>query len=70
MPFDATGFDGIRVRVRGDGSRYKFRLKPNTKFDNTPERQYQAAFDTVKGEWTEVRCLFAYVCRCGGEECV
>ena len=56
MPFNATGFDGVRVRVRGDGNRYKFRLKPNTKFDNTPERQYQAAFDTVKGEWIEVRC--------------
>ncbi|CAM9927282.1 unnamed protein product [Pylaiella littoralis] len=58
MPFDAMGFDGIRVRVRGDGSRYKFRLKPNTEFDNTPERQYQAAFDTVKGEWIEVDLPF------------
>lgn len=54
MPFDATGYDGIRVRVRGDGSRYKFRLKPDTKLDNTAERQYQAPFDTVKGEWIEV----------------
>ncbi|CAM9709771.1 unnamed protein product [Scytosiphon promiscuus] len=58
MPFDATGFDGVRVRVRGDGSRYKFRLKPNTELDNTAERQYQAAFDTVKGQWIEVDLPF------------
>ncbi|CAB1101195.1 unnamed protein product [Ectocarpus sp. CCAP 1310/34] len=58
MPFDATGYDGIRIRVRGDGSRYKFRLKPDTKLDNTAERQYQAPFDTVKGEWIEVDLPF------------
>lgn len=54
MPFDASGFDGIRIRVRGDGNRYKFRLKPNSAYDNTPERQYQVPFDTVAGEWIEV----------------
>ncbi|CAN0504448.1 unnamed protein product, partial [Laminaria digitata] len=54
MPFDATGFDGIRIRVRGDGNRYKFRLKPDSELDATPERQYQAAFDTVDGQWVEV----------------
>ena len=53
MPFDATGFDGIRIRVRGDGNRYKFRLKPDSELDATPERQYQAAFDTVEGQWVE-----------------
>ncbi|CAM9201011.1 unnamed protein product, partial [Sphacelaria rigidula] len=58
LPFDASGYDGIRLRVRGDGNRYKFRLKPNTEFDNTPERQYQAAFDTVKGQWIEVDLPF------------
>lgn len=54
MPFDATGYDGIRLRLRGDGNRFKFRLKPDTLLDATPERQYQAAFDTVKNQWIEV----------------
>ena len=61
MPFDATGFDGIRIRVRGDGNRYKFRLKPDSELDATPERQYQAAFDTVDGQWIEVCVCFQYL---------
>ena len=27
LAFYTAGFDGMRLRVRGDGSRYKFRLK-------------------------------------------
>jgi Complex I intermediate-associated protein 30 (CIA30) len=27
LAFDAAGYDGMRLVVKGDGNRYKFRLK-------------------------------------------
>eukprot|EP00899_Mesostigma_viride_P022438 jgi/Mesvir1/3379/Mv05084-RA.2 len=50
---DLSSFDGLRFRVRGDGQRYKLNLK-TAQLGAEPEVAYQAAFDTVAGEWTEV----------------
>jgi hypothetical protein len=50
MPFNASGYDGVRLRIRGDGNRYKFRLKP-TALEQVNEMQYQASFDTQPGQW-------------------
>lgn len=46
---DLTGYKGIRVRVKGDGNAYQFRIR--TGFDRA---NYQHSFDTTKDEWTEV----------------
>lgn len=58
IKFDVTGFDGISLRVRGDGNRYKFRLKPDSAESNRNEFQYQASFDTTAGCWTTVHLPF------------
>lgn len=50
IQFNVKNQDGISLRVRGDGNRYKFRLKP-TDLSNKNEFQYQASFDTVKDMW-------------------
>jgi len=57
IDFDVAGFDGIQLRVQGDGNRYKFRLKP-ADMANRNEFQYQASFDTVKGQWIDVHLPF------------
>lgn len=46
-------FDGIALRVKGDGQTYKFNLKTADQM-NVPESTYQAQYDTVKDEWVTV----------------
>lgn len=48
-------YDGILLKVRGDGNRYKFRLKP-TSLAN--EYQYQAIFEPPANTWTEIKLPF------------
>jgi len=45
------GAAAFRMRVRGDGNRYQFRLRTDQRFDGVSYRQ---AFDTVPGVWTDV----------------
>lgn len=42
------GYDGIALRVRGDGQTYKLNLKTADQ-EGVPEKTYQATFDTVPG---------------------
>lgn len=44
--------DGIVIRVRGDGRRYQCRVGSR---DTAPEISYAAGFDTIAGEWLDVR---------------
>jgi NADH dehydrogenase [ubiquinone] 1 alpha subcomplex assembly factor 1 len=53
--FDLRGYDGLIVRVRGDGRRYRLRLKTDDDFEGLA---YQAAFITHRDEWTEPRLSF------------
>ena len=46
--------DGIALRVRGDGKRFKVNVKTQANADRS-ESTYQAAFNTVEGEWTDIR---------------
>ncbi|KAA6425478.1 MAG: hypothetical protein FRX49_04376 [Trebouxia sp. A1-2] len=46
-------FDGISLRVKGDGQTYKFNLKTADQM-NVPESTYQAQYDTIDGEWVTV----------------
>lgn len=42
------GSDGIRLRVKGDGKKYQFRVRTSRQFDGV---SYKNAFETVKGKW-------------------
>jgi monofunctional biosynthetic peptidoglycan transglycosylase len=52
---DLSRFDGLVLRVRGDGKRYGFRLRTTTAFDGV---SYQLKFDTTAGEWRELELPF------------
>jgi NADH dehydrogenase [ubiquinone] 1 alpha subcomplex assembly factor 1 len=53
--FNLRGYDGLIIRVRGDGRRYRLRLKTDNDFEGLA---YQAAFFTELAEWTESRISF------------
>jgi uncharacterized protein YbjT (DUF2867 family) len=55
-PFNLAGFDGIELRVKGDGQRYKFMLRTETRWDGIA---YCYSFDTVANQWITVRIPFS-----------
>lgn len=50
--------DGISLRVKGDGQRYKVSLRTPLD-DGRSEYLYQAGFDTLDGEWSSVDIAFS-----------
>lgn len=55
-PFDLSDYEGVELRVRGDGKRYKFLIRTESKWDGTA---YSYSFDTVSNSWMDVRIPFA-----------
>lgn len=55
-PFDFTGWRGVRLRVKGDGQRYKFILRNSGGWDSPA---YIYSFDTRAGIWLDVDVPFA-----------
>jgi monofunctional biosynthetic peptidoglycan transglycosylase len=55
-PLDLSAHPGIELRVRGDGRRYRLRLRPDDRFDGVA---WQAGFETLDGEWQVVALPFA-----------
>ena len=53
---DLSECDGLAVRVRGDGKRYRLRLRNVDRFDGIA---YQATFDTASDVWQVVEIPFA-----------
>lgn len=53
---DLSAFDGLVLRVRGDGKRYAFRLKTDASFDGV---SYQVEITPPAGEWVELGLAFA-----------
>ena len=53
--FGLGGYDGLILRVRGDGRRYRLRLKTDDDYEGV---SYQAVFFTDASEWTESRLSF------------
>lgn len=51
-----AGYDGVELRVLGDGQRYKFITRTDPKWDGTA---YSYSFDTEKNNWISVRVPFA-----------
>ncbi|MCU0526558.1 MAG: CIA30 family protein [Elainella sp. Prado103] len=52
---DLSAFDGIELRVKGDGQRYKFMLRTETRWDGVA---YCQSFDTVADRWITVQIPF------------
>lgn len=44
---DLTGYDGLRLRIKGDGNRYKLNLKTTDAVYQAPECVYQVRFLNV-----------------------
>lgn len=53
---DLSSCDGIALRVKGDGNRYKFMLRTETRWDGVAHCH---SFDTVADTWLTVRVPFA-----------
>ena len=53
---DFTGYDGIVLRVKGDGRRYSFRVRTDMLFDGVVYRQ---EFDAPEGERVDVELPFS-----------
>ncbi|KAK9814216.1 hypothetical protein WJX72_002437 [[Myrmecia] bisecta] len=54
LDLNLEAFDGIYLRVKGDGQTFKLNLKTADQ-EATPESTYQATFDTIAGEWAIVK---------------
>ena len=52
---DLRGFDGIALRLRGDGKVYGVRLRTDSRFDGV---SYQTKVATEAGRWVEIRLPF------------
>ena len=47
-----SAYDGLAVRLRGDGQRYKFILRCDTRWDGP---SYCQSFDTSRDQWQTIR---------------
>lgn len=55
-PLDLSGYSGIALRVRGDGKRYKFILRDESRWDGIG---YSMSFDTVANTWITIQVPFS-----------
>ncbi len=58
LSLDLSSHDGIRLRVRGDGRRYTWRLATKARWRGR-EVSYWADFDTTEGEWETIDVPFS-----------
>jgi uncharacterized protein YbjT (DUF2867 family) len=54
--FNLSGYQGVELRVKGDGQRYKLFLRTDSKWDGLG---YSYSFDTEANTWIDVRIPFA-----------
>ncbi|XP_021294438.1 uncharacterized protein LOC110424227 isoform X3 [Herrania umbratica] len=52
-PEDLSAYDGLELRLKGDGRRYKLIVRTSTDWDTVG---YAASFDTIGGQWQSI-CL-------------
>lgn len=50
-----SAFAGLAVRVKGDGKRYRLRLRTDNRFDGVA---YQATFETTREKWRVIEIPF------------
>jgi monofunctional biosynthetic peptidoglycan transglycosylase len=52
---DFGGCKGVRIKVKGDGRSYQFRLRTGRRFDGTA---YKCDFSTIADKWIEINLYF------------
>ncbi|NJO42699.1 MAG: CIA30 family protein [Cyanobacteria bacterium CRU_2_1] len=57
-PLDLSAYRGIELRVKGDGNRYKFMLRTETRWDGIA---YCYSFDTQADRWITIQIPFSAV---------
>lgn len=55
MQFQLDGFQGIMIRVKGDGKKYQFRMRTDGRFDGV---SYRYHFETEKNQWQTIAIPF------------
>jgi len=50
--YDVSGFDGFLLMLRGDGKKYRFRVRTENDYDGVT---YQMSFKTRAKEWMEIK---------------
>ncbi len=55
-PFNLSGYEGVKLRIKGDGQRYKIFLRTEDKWDGVG---YGHSFDTVANTWIDIYVPFA-----------
>jgi NADH dehydrogenase [ubiquinone] 1 alpha subcomplex assembly factor 1 len=55
VSYDLGEYEGIRIRVKGDGKKYQFRLRTDDSFDGI---SYRYEFTTEAGTWTIIDIPF------------
>ncbi|KAJ8761838.1 hypothetical protein K2173_005410 [Erythroxylum novogranatense] len=58
VPEDLSAYDGLELRLKGDGCRYKLIVRTSRDWDTVG---YQASFDTVQGQWQSVQIPFSFL---------
>lgn len=53
--FNLSGYQGLMVRIKGDGKDYRIRLRTDNRHDGI---SYQARFSTEKDSWITARLSF------------
>ncbi|KAL7129836.1 hypothetical protein ABFS83_13G094000 [Erythranthe nasuta] len=56
IPEDLSAYDGLELRVKGNGLRYKLIIRTSRDWDTVG---YTVGFDTVKDQWQSVRLPFS-----------
>ncbi|KAF7149803.1 hypothetical protein RHSIM_Rhsim02G0147000 [Rhododendron simsii] len=55
-PEDLSAYDGVELRLKGDGRRYKLIVRTSSDWDTIG---YTLSFDTIEGQWQSVRLPFS-----------
>lgn len=53
--FELDGYSGIRIRVKGDGRTYQFRIRTSEAYDGVA---FKSEFQTSEDEWLEIDLPF------------
>jgi NADH dehydrogenase [ubiquinone] 1 alpha subcomplex assembly factor 1 len=53
---DLSGYEGLVIRIRGDGGKYQLRVRTDDQYDGI---SYRYVFVTEQGRWMTVRAPFA-----------
>ncbi|KAI5591052.1 hypothetical protein BDE02_04G052800 [Populus trichocarpa] len=56
VPEDLSSYDGLELRLKGDGRRYKLIVRTSRDWDTVG---YTASFDTTEGQWQSIRLPFS-----------